>query len=52
MIVRSRGVVSYAMVSGSFAGTPEGSCIARSVKLAKFPAFSDPSVRVNYPFEL
>jgi hypothetical protein len=52
MVVRSHGVVSYAVVSGSFAGTPEGSCIARSVKLAKFPAFSAPSLRVTYPFSL
>jgi hypothetical protein len=52
MTVRSAGVVSYAVVAGSFAGTPEGSCIARTVKLAKFPAFSEPSVRVSYPFEL
>jgi outer membrane biosynthesis protein TonB len=52
MTVRSGGVVSYAVVAGTFAGTPEGSCIARTVKLAKFPAFSDPSVRVSYPFEL
>jgi hypothetical protein len=52
MTVRSAGVVSYAVVAGSFAGTPEGSCIARTVKLAKFPAFSEPTVRVSYPFEL
>jgi hypothetical protein len=52
MTVRSAGVVSYAVVAGSFAGTPEGSCIARTVKLAKFPPFSEPSMRVSYPFEL
>jgi hypothetical protein len=50
--VASNGSVTHAVVAGDFAGTPEGSCIARTVKLAKFPAFSEPSVRVSYPFEL
>lgn len=52
MTVRSAGTVSYAIVGGSFAGTPEGSCIARVIKLAQFPAFSDASIRVTYPFQL
>jgi len=52
MTVRSTGSVSYALVGGTFAGTPEGSCIARVVKQAEFPAFSDPSIRVTYPFQL
>jgi outer membrane biosynthesis protein TonB len=52
LTVRAPGSVSYAVVAGSFAGTPEGSCIARAVKLAKFPAFREPTVRVSYPFQL
>ncbi len=52
MTVRSSGAVTYALVGGSFAGTPEGSCIARVIRQAQFPAFSDPSIRVSYPFQL
>jgi hypothetical protein len=52
LTVRPAGFVSYAVVAGAFAGSAEGSCIARAVKAAKFPAFSDPSLRINYPFQL
>jgi len=52
MTVRSAGTVSHALVGGTFAGTPEGSCIARVIKQAQFPAFSDVSIRVSYPFQL
>ncbi len=52
LTVRPAGFVSYAVVSGGYAGTVEGSCIARAVRTAKFPAFSDPTLRVTYPFEL
>jgi hypothetical protein len=50
--VRPAGFVSYAVVSGEYAGTSEGSCIARAVRAAKFPAFTDPTLRVTYPFQL
>lgn len=50
--VRPAGFVSYAVVSGEYAGTSEGSCIARAVRTAKFPAFSDPTLRVTFPFQL
>jgi hypothetical protein len=50
--VRSGGFVSYAVVSGAYAGTVEGSCIARAVRAAKFPAFTEPMLRVTYPFQL
>jgi hypothetical protein len=52
LTVRSAGFVSYAVVSGGYAGTSEGSCIARAVRAAKFPAFTDPMLRVTYPFQL
>lgn len=52
LTVRSRGNVSYAVVGGAFAGSPEGSCIAKAVKDAKFPAFSRPSFKVTYPVRL
>jgi hypothetical protein len=50
--VRSAGFVSYAIVGGTFVGTPEGSCIAKVVRDAKFPEFADPFIRVTYPFNL
>jgi hypothetical protein len=50
--VRPAGFVSYAVVSGEYAGTSEGSCIARAIRAAKFPAFTDPTLRVTYPFQL
>ena len=50
--VRSAGFVSYAIVGGTFVGTPEGSCIAKVVRDAKFPPFTDPFIRVTYPFNL
>lgn len=52
LTVRSAGLVSYSVVGGQYAGTPEGSCIARAVKAAKFPAFSEPTLRITYPFRL
>ena len=52
LTLRSAGMISHAVVHGMYAGTPEGSCLALAVKTAKFPAFSDPSLRVTYPFQL
>jgi hypothetical protein len=52
LTVRGTGVVSHALVTGTFAGTPEGSCIARAVKLARFEPFRDAFVRITYPFQL
>jgi hypothetical protein len=52
LTVRGAGIVSHALVTGVFAGTPEGSCIARAVKLAHFEPFRDPTIRVTYPFQL
>ncbi|HJK95748.1 MAG TPA: hypothetical protein RMF84_00930 [Polyangiaceae bacterium LLY-WYZ-14_1] len=50
--VASSGRVRNAVVQGVFAGTPEGSCVARTVRRARFPRFSDPSFTVTYPFRL
>lgn len=51
LTVRPEGRVSYAVVDGSFAGSPEGTCMAQALRQAKFPAFSDPMLRVKYPFQ-
>lgn len=48
----STGRVTAANVSGQFAGTPVGSCIARAVRGATFPRFTRPTFTVNYPFRI
>jgi hypothetical protein len=50
--VSSTGSVSHAVVGGDFAGTPEGSCIARATRTAQFTPFKKPRFRVIYPFGL
>jgi hypothetical protein len=45
------GRVSSASAIGAFAGTPVGSCAARAVRRAKFPA-SKQNLSVKYPFKL
>lgn len=45
------GRVSNAAATGAFAGTPIGSCAARAVRRAKFPA-SQKTLNVKYPFKL
>lgn len=48
--VRPDGRVSSAVVTGAFAGTPQGSCIARAMRSVRLPPFSGAPVVVNYPF--
>jgi hypothetical protein len=50
--VANTGRVTYSVVQGKFAGTPEGSCMALAVRKAQFPRFSQPSLKVVYPFSL
>jgi hypothetical protein len=52
LTVRAPGVVSHALVEGSFAGSPKGTCIARAMRTAKLPEFADPVTRIEYPFQL
>jgi len=46
------GRVSQVLIDGVFRGTPEGSCMARTLRKAKFVAFSQPNVTISYPFSL
>jgi predicted Zn finger-like uncharacterized protein len=46
------GHVSSANVSGSFSGTPTGSCVEKAVKSATFPPFKGSPQTINYPFML
>lgn len=50
--IANSGRVASAMIDGVFVGTPEGSCIARAVRSARFPQFSQASLKVSYPIAL
>jgi len=50
--VTSNGRIVHALIDGDFEGSPEGSCMARAVREAQFPAFSQPRLKVSYPFAL
>ena len=50
--VTGSGRVASANIEGAFAGTPEGSCMARALRAAAFPRFSTASLQVTYPFRL
>jgi len=47
--IANSGRVSSALIEGQFQGLPEGSCMARAVRSARFPQFSQPSLKVTYP---
>lgn len=50
--IANSGRVAQAVINGAFVGTPEGSCMARAVRSARFPAFSQQSLKVSYPIAL
>ncbi|NOY91853.1 MAG: hypothetical protein GXP55_11705 [Deltaproteobacteria bacterium] len=50
--ISGSGRITTAVVQGHFAGTPEGSCLARAVRTAHLPAFQQRRLSVNYPFVL
>ncbi len=52
LTIANSGRVTKALVEGVFAGTKEGSCIARTVRGARFPRFKGSSVEVSFPFTL
>jgi predicted Zn finger-like uncharacterized protein len=51
-VTGSTGKVANVEVGGQFANSPVGSCIAKEVRKAKFPRFSQPSFSFSYPFKL
>ncbi len=51
LTVRGNGKVSYALIEGSFAGTPEGSCLVKALREVRFPAFADSRLRLTYPLQ-
>jgi hypothetical protein len=50
--IARNGNVTNALVGGDFGGTPQGSCIARAVRRAKFPEFKQDRYRVLFPYVL
>lgn len=46
------GRVSHALISGPFAGTPEGSCLARAIRTARLAPFPGEHTKFHYRFEL
>jgi hypothetical protein len=48
--IAGSGRVTYTTVEGAYAGSPQGSCMARALRTASFPQFSAPSLKVRYPF--
>ncbi len=52
VVIAASGRVTTATVNGTFAGTAVGSCIARAVRGATFPPFSQPRFQVTYPYHL
>jgi len=46
------GKVTSATVTGKFAGTPTGSCVAGAVKSAQFDRFKGAPLTITYPFVL
>lgn len=52
LTVLSSGHVSFAKVGGDYAGTPEGSCMARAIRKARFAPFKREKFRIIYPIAL
>jgi hypothetical protein len=52
LTIASSGSVTYALIAGDYAGTPQGSCIARTIRGAHFEPFTKPRVRVLYRMAL
>jgi len=50
--IANSGRISHALIGGNFQGSPEGSCMARVVRGARFPQFRQPMLKVSYPVAL
>nr|MBK7063972.1 hypothetical protein [Deltaproteobacteria bacterium] len=50
IVIGNDGAVRTATVSGQFAGTPVGDCIAGVVRRAHFPAFRAPTQNLMFPY--
>lgn len=50
--IMSDGRITHATVGGYYQGTPEGSCIARALRTARFAPFSRANIKVTFPYTL
>jgi hypothetical protein len=50
--IAGSGRVIHSSIEGAFAGTPQGSCMARALRSATFPRFSTARMTVRFPFVL
>ena len=50
--IAGSGNITNVLVGGDYAGTPQGSCIARTVREAHFPRFTQKRFRLLYPYAL
>lgn len=50
--IANNGTVMHVLVGGDFAGTTQGSCIARAVREARFPTFKQDRMRILYPYAI
>lgn len=50
--IANTGRISHALVGGDFAGTPQGSCLARTLRQARFRSFLQPRLDIVYPLAL
>jgi hypothetical protein len=48
LTIRGSGALAHAVIGGDFAGTPQGSCIARTLRNVSFAPFQKPKFRVLY----
>jgi hypothetical protein len=52
LTILGTGRVASATIEGAFAGTAQGSCMARALRTASFPRFASENLQVTYPFRL
>ena len=52
LTILGTGRVASATIEGAFAGTAQGSCMARALRTAGFPRFASENLQVTYPFRL
>lgn len=52
LTILGTGRVASATIEGAFAGTAQGSCMARALRTAAFPRFAAENLQVTYPFRL
>lgn len=50
--IANTGRITHALAEGDYAGTPQGSCLARTLRQARFRPFVRSSIEIVYPLSL